>query len=494
MQLGTIGSGLDVEAIVKALVDADVAPKTNALNRKESGLQAELTAVGTLKASLSSLETSLTDLDDASAFDLLKIDSPDAVDILQTGSPSVGQYSIDVSALASSQVLATGGFASPSTVVGTGSLTFKIGTPAYASGTSGAYSGFTADESKTVTVTIDSSKNTLSGVRDAVNASNVGITASLVVDGSETRLLFTADDTGAGTAISIFADDDDSSDTNNSGLSQLAYHYDSVADSFVFNSGKMSEARSSQDASFTLNGLALTNSSNKIAGLVDGLDFTLKKVTTSAESILIEKDTVGIEAKVQGFIDAYNSYQTTLSKLTDYTNVDGALSGDSTARRVQSAIRATTTGVLSLSGNSYTALSDIGVTSDQSGKLTLKSSDFQAALAANPDDLQRFFSGASVTSNLSDNTDATGLADQLKSAIDVYINSSSGMLNSREDRIEDSIDDIADSRLDIIARMSSLEERYTKQFTAMDTLVGQLQGTSDFLTNQMDAIKAAANR
>jgi flagellar hook-associated protein 2 len=150
--------------------------------------------------------------------------------------------------------------------------------------------------------------------------------------------------------------------------------------------------------------------------------------------------------------------------------------------------------VLSLSGNSYTALSDIGVTSDQSGKLTLKSSDFQAALAANPDDLQRFFSGASVTSNLSDNTDATGLADQLKSAIDVYINSSSGMLNSREDRIEDSIDDIADSRLDIIARMSSLEERYTKQFTAMDTLVGQLQGTSDFLTNQMDAIKAAANR
>ena len=373
MQLGTIGSGLDVEAIVKALVDADVAPKTNALNRKESGLQAELTAVGTLKASLSSLETSLTDLDDASAFDLLKIDSPDAVDILQTGSPSVGQYSIDVSALASSQVLATGGFASPSTVVGTGSLTFKIGTPAYASGTSGAYSGFTADETKTVTVAIDSSKNTLSGVRDAVNASNVGITASLVVDGSETRLLFTADDTGAGTAISIFADDDDSSDTNNSGLSQLAYHYDSVADSFVFNSGKMSEARSSQDASFTLNGLALTNSSNKIAGLVDGLDFTLKKVTTSAESILIEKDTVGIEAKVQGFIDAYNSYQTTLSKLTDYTDVDGALSGDSTARRVQTAIRATTTGVLSLSGNSYTALSDIGVTSDQSGKLNLKS-------------------------------------------------------------------------------------------------------------------------
>ena len=492
MQLGTIGSGLDVEAIVKALVDADVAPRTNALNRKESALSAELTAVGTLKSSLSTLETSLTDLDDASAFDLLKIDSPDAVDVLQTGSPAVGQYTIDVSTLASSQVLASGGFASPSTVVGTGSLTFKIGTPTYASGSSGAYSGFTADETKTVTVAIDSSKNTLSGIRDAVNASNVGITASLVVDGSQTRLLFTADDSGAGTAISVFADDDDLSDTDSSGLSNLAYHYDSGSSSFISNS--VSEARSSKDASFTLNGLALTNASNNIAGLVDGLDFTLKKVTLSAESISIEKDTTAIEAKVQGFIDAYNAYQTTLSKLTDYTDAEGALTGDSTARRIQSTMRATATGALTLSGNSYTSLSDIGVTSDQSGQLTLKSSDFQAALAANPDDLQRFFSGTTIASNLSDNTDSTGLADLLKTEIDVYINNSSGMLNSREDRIEDSIDDIADDRLDIISRMSSLEERYTKQFTAMDTLVSQLQGTSDFLTNQMDAIKAAANR
>jgi flagellar hook-associated protein 2 len=68
------------------------------------------------------------------------------------------------------------------------------------------------------------------------------------------------------------------------------------------------------------------------------------------------------------------------------------------------------------------------------------------------------------------------------------------MLLAREDRIEQSIADIADDRLDVVARMASLEERYTRQFTAMDTLVGQLQGTSDFLTNQMDAIKAAANR
>lgn len=489
MQLGTVGSGLDVETIVKALVDADVAPKTNALDRRESSLQAELTAVGTLKSSLSSLESTLTGLANGTDFDLLSIDAPSEVSVVQTGSPATGHYSIDVNSLAASQVLASSGFAGSSTVIGTGTLTFKLGSPAYASGTSGAYSGFTADASKTVTVTIDSSNNTLSGIRDAVNATSVGVTASLVVDGSQTRLLFTADDSGAATAISISADDDDSNDSDSSGLSQLAYNIDSG--SFV---GNLSEARSSKDASFTLNGLALTNSSNNISGLVDGLDVTLKKTTSSAETILIEKDAAGIEKKVQAFVDAYNSYQTTISSLMDYTDAEGALAGDSTARRIQTSLRSTTTGILSLAGNAYTALSDIGITSDQYGKLTLKSADFQSALSSNASDLKRFFGGTDIATNLSDNTDSTGLADVLKDAIDTYINSSSGMLVSREDRIDDSIDDIADDRLDVIERMASLEERYTKQFTAMDTLVGQLQGTSDFLTNQMDAIKAAANR
>jgi flagellar hook-associated protein 2 len=487
MELGNVGSGLDVDAIVSALVNAEVAPKTNSLDRRESGLKAELTAIGTLKSSLSSLDSALDDLSDASAFDLLRIDAPDSVKVTQTGSPATGQYTIDVNTLAASQVLASVGFASASTTVGTGTLTIEIGSPTYASGASGAYSSFSADASQTVSITIDSTNNTVSGIRDAINSSAAGVTASLVVDGTQTRLLLTADTSGASTALSISVDDDDGNDSDSSNLSTLAYN---TTAGFT----NMSEARASQDASFSLNGLALTNSSNSIAGLIDGLDFTLKKVTTSSESILIESDSAAVEAKVQAFVDSYNSYSETLSSLMDYEDAQGALAGDSTARRVQSVIRSTTTGIQNLSGNAYTALSDIGITSDRYGQLTLDSSKFQSALSTNPDDLKTLFSGNTITQNLDDNTDSTGLADSLKAAIDVYINSSTGMLISREDRLDESIDDIADDRLDVIARMESLEERYTKQFTAMDTLVSQLQGTSDFLTNQMDAIKAAANR
>ena len=184
---------------------------------------------------------------DGSAFDLLSIDAPAAVDITQTGAVASGQYSINVNTLAAAQVLASSGFASSSTVVGTGTLTIKVGAPSYNSGSSGAYSGLTEDVSKTVSVTIDSSTPTLSGIRDAINASAAGVTAALVVDGTQTRLLLTADDSGASNAISVVVDDDDTNDTNTSGLSQLAYNYDSGTSTFT---GNLSETRASSDAAF----------------------------------------------------------------------------------------------------------------------------------------------------------------------------------------------------------------------------------------------------
>ena len=487
--LNSFGSGLDVETIVKALVDADVAPKTNHLNRREAELTAELSAVGSLKSKLSELNTTIEDLADGTAFDLLKIDSPDAVSIVQTGSPSIGRYGVNITQLADSQVLASGGFASAATVVGTGTLTFNIGEPSYAAGSSGAYSGFAPVSSKTVSVTIDSSNNTLSGIRDAVNASSVGITASLVVDGSQTRLLFTADESGASTAISITTDDADENDGDSSGLSQLAYNIDSG--SFV---GNLSEVRSSKDAVFSLNGLSLTNSSNTIAGLVDGLDFTLNSVTSSEAAVVITKDTAAIEAKVQSFVTAYNDYKKTFDSLTDYELDTGVLSGDSTARRLQSVIRSSITDVVDNANTSIAALSELGIEADRYGDLSLDSATFQSKLSSKPEDMKLFFSGNVVTSGLSDNTDSAGMADRLKSSIDDYITASTGMLSTKETRIDSALEDITDDRLDVVARMTSLEERYTKQFTAMDTLVSQLRSTSDFLTYQMDALKAAANR
>ena len=495
--LGQVGSGLDVNSIVSALVNADIAPKQNSINRREAGLQAELSALGQLKSTLSDLKSSLTDLSDGSGFDLLKIDAPTSVAVTQTGSPAAGEYSLQVNSLASSQVLATSAFDSASTEVGTGSLTISVGTPAYATGSSGPYSEFTAAAGKTATITVDSSNNSVSGIRDAVNALDIGVTASIVLDGSDVRLLFTADDSGTDTAIAISTvDSGDSSgaspNTDSDGLSQLAYNYD---DSLGF-TGNLSEARASADASFVLNGLTLSSSSNTISNLIEGLDFTFKETMTSAKSVTVSRDTDAIEAKVQSFVDSYNAYQTKLDSLTDYTQ-SGALAGDSTARRIQSAVRAATTQPITISGNTFSTLSDLGIEADMYGKLSLTSSTFQSALSSNFEDVRELLAGVGSPSGsdiIADYTDSSGISDGLISLIDTYINSSDGMIVSRETRISNSITDLDDDRLSLEARMKSLEERYIRQFTAMDNLVGQLQGTSNFLTNQMDAIKAAANR
>jgi flagellar hook-associated protein 2 len=497
--LGQVGSGLDINSIVSALVDAEVAPKKNSIDRRESGLKAELSAIGSLKSSLSDLNAALTDISDGSAFDLISITSPTSVDITQTGSPSIGDYAIQVNSLARSQVLASPKFESLSTEVGTGTLTLSLGTPTYLSGqSSGEYASFSVDASKTTSISIDSSNNTVSGIRDAVNAANIGITASIVLDGSQVRLLFTADDSGADTAISISTvDAGDTSganpNTDTDGLSQLAYNFSSDTSSFV---GNLTEARSSSDASFSLNGLSLTSSSNKIANLVDGLDFTLKETTSTEQTVVVKRDTSGIETKVQSFVDSYNAYQAKLDTLTDHTQA-GALAGDSTARRIQSAVRAATTQPNSIAGNVYSTLSEIGIEADRYGKLNLTSATFQSALTANFEDVRELLAGVGTPSGssiITDYTDSQGIADGLVNVIDTYINTTDGMLVSRENRIELSIDDLVDDRLAIDERILSLEERYLRQFTAMDNLVGRLQGTSDFLTGQMDALKAAANR
>ena len=93
-----------------------------------------------------------------------------------------------------------------------------------------------------VSITIDSTNNTVIGIRDAINSSAASV-ASLVVDGTQTRLLLTADASGASTALSISVDDDDGNDSDSSNLSTLAYN---TTAGFT----NMSKARASQDASF----------------------------------------------------------------------------------------------------------------------------------------------------------------------------------------------------------------------------------------------------
>ena len=140
-------------------------------------------------------------------------------------------------------------------------------------------------------------------------------------------------------------------------------------------------------------------------------------------------------------------------------------------RQLQQTLRSSISDPVSISSSTYTTLSSLGITTDRDGQLSLNTEDLKSALVADADNVFKFFTGESGT---------TGFAERLDTSIDIYANVATGLFASREESLESQLDDIDDARLALDRRLLSLEERYLRQFTAMDTLVGQLRQPTIF--------------
>ena len=471
--LGVYGTGLDTNAIISAIVNAEIAPISTRLDRQERDSNITLSSLGALSASLETVETALASLTSGSSFDARSITTPDAVTVTQSGSAPAGRYSMTITDLAQAQSLYSDAFSSASSVIGEGTLTISLGSPSYVSGSSGAYSAFA--QTSTVDITIDSSNNSVSGVRDAINSADIGVTASLLLDGDQVRLVVTADDSGAENAISISVTDSDGGNSDSSGLSQLSYGLSGTSGAHV---GNLSESRAAQDASFSLNGIPLTSSTNTISGLVDGLDFTLNATTAESIDISVEKNRLSMVDDIRNFVEEYNAFQSSLAESMSYDEVAGAgvFQGDSMMRQLSSSMRSALTDTVSGLSGDFELLSSLGISADRFGQLTIDEAKLMEALASDTAAVQAFFAGDGSTA---------GMAQRVIDTIDIYTNDKTGLISSREESITSKLRRIEDQRLSVERRAASLQERYIRQFAAMDALVGQLQSTSNFLTNQL---------
>lgn len=390
-----IGSGLDITSLVDQLVTAERAPVENRLNSKEATVQAKLSAYGMLKSALSSFQTTVAGLAEASAFQGLKATSSDSsvVSVTTNSSAITGNYSLAVSNLAAAHSVASKAFTDTTSAVGTGSLTFQFGT--YDSGGN----TFTANGDKAIQVVdIASGDNSLVGIRDAVNNAAIGVSASIVNDGSGYRLVFQSNDSGAANSLKVtVSDSTDVSNTDDAGLSQLAYDPTAVA-----GSGKnMTETVTAVDASFSVNGLSITSSTNQITDAIEGVTLNLKDVTSGTPvSVSVALDTSGITSKVQSFVSSYNDMITTINSLTSYDASNGSagiLIGDSIARSVTSQVRSLFSSAVSgLSGN-YTSLTSLGITTQAGGTLTLDQTKLDAALSSDHSVVGKLFSAIGTT-------------------------------------------------------------------------------------------------
>ncbi|WP_374338128.1 flagellar filament capping protein FliD [Methyloversatilis sp.] len=457
-----LGSGLDVESLVSSLMAIEQRPIT-LLAQKEATAQAKISAYGSLKGVLSSLQTAAQSISTTASFSARKatISNSEVATVAATTSAVAGSYAVSVNTLAASQVIASSAFASRTDAVGSGTITVKLGT--YSSGT------FTQNASKAaVNIAIPSDATTLEDVRDAINDADAGVSASIVNDGSGMRLVLSSTDGGTANAMQITVTDDDGNNTDTSGLSKLVY------DASTGGTSNMSQQVAAADASLTINGIAITSSSNVLTEAIDGVTLNLKNTAAGeTATVTVASDTSNAKTGIEKFVSAYNTAVTEIKKQTAY-NVDtgtaATLNGESTAISLRSRLSS----MIGLQLAKDVSLSAIGVELQKDGTLKINSDKLATALSDGR--AQQLFAGT-------DETD--GLSARMDDMLDGVLDSTNGLLTSRTDGLSASVKALGKQADALAVRLETIEARYRKQFTALDTLMSSMNSTSSYLTQQL---------
>lgn len=394
----TSSTGLDVNSIVSQLMTVERQP-IKKLDVREAGYQAKLTAYGSVKGAVSSFQTALQGLNSASRFQSLKATSSDTTifSASAASTAAAGTYSLEVTSLAQAQKLVAAGQTSSTATIGSGAaatVTFDFGTISggtFNSGT-GTYTGatFTSTGTGTKSITIDSTNNSLQGIRDAINAAKMGVTATIVNDGSGTpyRLALSSDNNGTSNSMKITVAGDAT-------VSSLLAHDPAGTQN-------LSETVTAQNANFKVNGVSVSKTSNTVSDVIQGITLNLSKVTTSPATLTIARDTASISSSISGFVKAYNDLAGTLKNLSAYdtaSKTGAILQGDSTVRSLQAQLRSMLSTAVTGTSGALTTLSDVGVSFQKDGTLALNQTKLDSAIANNFSDIAGLFASVGKASD-----------------------------------------------------------------------------------------------
>jgi len=458
-----LGSGLDTGAIVKALVNADKAPKQGQIDRGTANNTASISGIGTLKSLLSTFRTTITELSSKTnpQFPGYAATTSESKYVTAVaGNTAVnGSYVVDVQNLATSS---------------------KVTSAAFAGGTTSAIPTGTLKISQNGTdYNLDIKAGaTLQSVRDSINADaslkGAGISANIVTDSFGSRLVVGSTTTGAGSDISL------------SGIAGLEIDGSNV----VGASGSPMTATSAGsigalavDAKFTVDGMALTSKSNSVDKAVSGMTFNL--VAKGTSTITVAANTDGLKASIQKFVDAYNAVANSVSALTKPSldddgkpTIPAQLTGDSLPRSILAAMRAPLSEVGS--GDKLTVLAQLGITTNQkTGALDFDTTKFTAAMNDKKlgGEVQALFTGEK------------GLLERMDNAIKPFAQTG-GVLDQRTTELNKTKAKLTLDQEALDRRIETLTAVLTKKYNDMDTLVGKLKATASNITSMFEALTA----
>ncbi len=433
-----VGSGLDVGSIVDQLMAIERRP-LNRLESSKQDLQVQLSAFGTLKSSLASFQTALSDLKTLNAFEVYKADSADETAFTATADSTAATGFTDIQVVSLAEAHKMGSLA----IADTDTTTL---------GGAGDQATFTVNGNA---FTVNGGGMTLSQLRDAINDApdNTGVSATIITENTgSNRLVLTSTATGNANAINLAFTGSLGTDL---GLTD-------INDSLQL------------DSQLLVDGLyTITRSSNTISDAISGITLNLKGETTAAVQLSVSRDTASVTESVQAFVDAYNELQTTIDSLSGKGN---DLEADNTLRSIENQIKGIFNTPPGTINSSFTYLSEVGVSFQRDGKLSLDSGSLQKAIDSD------FAGMAELFAN-----DAQGYLFRVDALVSTFVQTG-GLIGSRQDGLNTRIDTVDQRILDMEFRLELREQRLLSQFTALDTLMGELQGTSAFLTQQLASL------
>jgi flagellar hook-associated protein 2 len=427
-----LASGIDSQSIIDKLVQLESAPLAN-LQKRQSAFRAQVSSLADLASRLGALATAAQDLGSHGALAHVVSSSNVSFAATPASAAQAGTYDVQVRSLASAAKWRSGPLAPGATV---------------------ALSGFTLTAGgKPYPVKVGGS-GTLGDVLDGLRASGAPVSAAVLNDGTSDHLSITALATGAAASFTL----------------------DAAATSALDPTGNAVSAPGT-DAVFSVDRLEFTRPSNTVADAVPGTTLTLK-ATGASETLSIAQDAAGTQARIQKLVDGYNGLmgaiqrQLSVSKDTDRSTT---LAGDATVRGLGQALHGLVSASAATSPGGVRTLADLGLTTQRDGTLALDPTVLGAALARDPAAVDAVFADA-----------ASGVARRAKILSDAYTTPSTGLLALRQGGLQKQIVGMDDQVAAMQRRIDTFRQGLVTQFTAMETVVGQLKSIGNFLTMQDD--------
>ena len=447
-----VGSGLDLESIIKVSVDAENAPKVAALDKRDSAVKLQLTAIGQIKGDLSAFESAVDKLKDPANFTArtAQITQPTGGDVISVSASSTataGNFDIKVMNLAqgSRAVQSDANAYSATTDVVTasgGTLTFTAG-------------------SKTFDVTLAAGA-TLADLRTAINdkSDNFGVSANIINTGGASplsKLVLTSSETGTGNDLTVTNNtaelDKVSTTANGGGAGGLA----------------IAAADQAKDATMVIDGITTTSATNTFTNAIQDITITaLKADTTNSATLKVDTDKEAIKKNIQSFVDTYNALHSTLG------TVIMSKTADATARGLKNALVNQMGSFVTGAGN-LQSLWDVGIEMKKDGTLNVNATavnTLDEALTNQFTDVGKLFT----------NTD--GVATVLANTIDLYTKSG-GIIKTEENALNERKKDIAQDRQDHAYRMDLFEKRLREKYANLDVLIAGMRSQGTAITSAL---------